>query len=105
MNAKREFDWFDRPENRKLLWRVLYLLCGLSLLFELTVDSHGHFGTENLFALLRLDFSWREGHFGWDGYFGAYALLGFLACTAAILLAKLLGRVLKVKEDHYDDAS
>ena len=36
-------------------------------------------------------------------WFGFYVLLGFIACSAAILLAKGLGLFLKAKEDYYDD--
>ena len=36
-------------------------------------------------------------------WFGFYVLLGFLACSGAILLAKCLGLILKVREDYYND--
>ena len=82
-SPKREFNWFDQPKNRKRLWILLWTACLLSVVAELFVHRHGHF-----------DF---------DGFFGFYAILGFAACAAAILLAKLLGLVLKVREDYYED--
>lgn len=81
-NKKKEFDFFDRPENIKRLWVALYLLCGLTVLPDLFIQ--------------------REGHFFIDHYFGFYALLGFVSCAALILLSKLIGFVLKAREDYYD---
>ena len=83
MKEKREFDWFDRPENRRKLWMLLWSVCGLSVLAELLVHRHAHFG--------------------FDAVFGFYALLGFAACAVSILLAKALGWWLKANEDYYDD--
>ena len=79
---KKEFDWFDRPENKKKLWILLWATCIISVLTELFVDRHGHFS--------------------FDGFFGFYAVLGFIACAASILLAKALGVMLKANEDYYD---
>ncbi|SKA73192.1 hypothetical protein [Desulfobaculum bizertense] len=82
MSQKKEFDWFDHDKNRKLLWKLLYGTCALTLILEPFAHVHGHFG--------------------WDGFFGFSALLGFGSCTVLIVLAKLLGYVLKVREDFYD---
>ena len=79
---KKEPDWFDRKENHKKLWILLWGLCALSLVAEFFVERHGHFPI--------------------DGFFGFYALLGFAACAVAILIAKFLGKFLKVDEDYYD---
>lgn len=83
MKEKKEFDLFDKPATRKWLWRLLWGACGLSVLLELFVHRHPHFKA--------------------DAFFGFYAILGFVACTAMILLAKALGIFLKVPEDYYDD--
>lgn len=82
MKPKKEFNFFDRPETIRKLWIMLYVLCGLTLVPDL--------------------FTHREAHFGFDRFFGFYGLLGFVSCVVLILLAKLLGWVLKVKEDYYD---
>ena len=47
-------------------------------------------------------FTHRHPHFGFDGFFGFYAILGFVACAALILIAKGIGFVLKKGEDYYD---
>ncbi len=82
MERKKEFDFFDKPENIRKLWILLYFACGLTLFFDF--------------------FLHREGHFGFDGFFGFYAILGFVSCVVLILFAKLVGWVLKVEEDYYD---
>jgi|Deesub1362B_J571_1020462.scaffolds.fasta_scaffold02922_2 hypothetical protein len=82
MKDKKEFDYFDRPENIKRLWIALYVLCGLTVLPDFFLQ--------------------REGHFAIDHYCGFYAFLGFVSCAALILFSKLVGFVLKVREDYYD---
>lgn len=80
---KHEFDFFDRPKVRKGLWIILCATCLVTVLAELFLE--------------------REGHFAFDGFFGFYALLGFLSCAVLILAAKALGSILKAREDFYDD--
>ncbi len=75
--------YFDRPETKKMLWRVLWGFCALTVILELFVHKHPHFEQEKLFA-----FS---------------GLLGFIACALLILIAKGLGFFLKAKVDYYDD--
>ena len=82
MNEKKEFDWFDRPESIKKMWIMLYVICGLLVVPDF--------------------FTHRHSYFGFDGFFGFFALLGFVSCAALILFSKLVGIVLKVKEDYYD---
>jgi len=82
MNQKKEFDYFDRPENIKKLWIMLYAVCGLLVIPDF--------------------FTHRHAHFEFDGFFGFYALLGFISCAVLILFSKLVGLVLKAKEDYYD---
>jgi len=81
MEQKKEFDFFDRPENIRKLWIFLYVCCGLTLIPDF--------------------FTHREAHFVVDGFFGFYGLLGFVSCVALILFSKLVGLFLKVKEDYY----
>ncbi len=82
MASKKEFDFFDKPENIRKLWGMLYVFCGLTLLPDFFLHA--------------------EGHFTFDGFFGFHGLLGFVACVVLILFAKLVGLVLKVKENYYD---
>lgn len=82
MSEKKEFDWFDHDKNRKLLWKLLWAVCILTLVAQFFVTVHPHFG--------------------FDGYFGFSAALGFVSCAVLIVGAKLLGHVLKKREDFYD---
>ncbi|OUW19797.1 MAG: hypothetical protein CBD18_00100 [Opitutales bacterium TMED158] len=83
-DPKKEFDWFDRPGSRKLLWILLWAVCGLSVIAEPFVHRHPH--VEEL-----------------DWGFGYYMAMGFIGCAAMILLAKGMGFFLKRGEDYYDD--
>ena len=82
MSSKKEFDYFDRPQVRRTLWILLFVFCGLSVIPDL--------------------FTHRHPHFGFDGFIGFYAIFGFVACAVLILLAKIIGKLLKVKETYYD---
>lgn len=74
--------YFDQPGTRKLLWRILWGACIVSVILELFIQ--------------------RPSHFPIDDFFGFYAVLGFTACVACILVAKALGLFLKKKVDYYD---
>ncbi|HDZ89245.1 MAG: hypothetical protein JRJ09_11105 [Deltaproteobacteria bacterium] len=81
MASKNDFDYFDKPKNIRRLWFMLYVACGLTVIPDLFTTRHAHFWI--------------------DAFFGFYALLGFVACTVLILFSKLVGLILKVKEDYY----
>ncbi len=83
MQPKKEFDYFDRPEVIRKLWIMLYIICGLTVVAEF--------------------FAHRHPHFGFDGFFGFSAVLGFVSCAALILFSKLVALLLKAREDYYDD--
>jgi len=82
MAANKEFDFFDRPAVKRFLWFLLAAVCGLTIVPDVFIDRHPHFG--------------------FDGFVGFYAFFGFIACAVLILAAKLLGKVLKTREDYYD---
>ena len=84
-DPKKEFDWFDKPSSRKLLWILLWATCILSVVVEPFVHRHPHM--EEL-----------------DWGFAYYALMGFIGCAAMILAAKGLGLYLKRNEDYYGDS-
>jgi hypothetical protein len=44
-------------------------------------------------------------HFIVDGWFGFYALFGFASCIAMVVLAKILGVIVKRNERYYEDKS
>ena len=89
MKQKKEFDYFDRPENIRKLWIMLYVICGLLIIPDLFTHRHTYFGF--------------VGDHIKDSSFGFYALLGFVSCAVLILFSKLVGLVLKAKEDYYDE--
>ena len=82
-------DWFDKKHNQKKLWWVLWIICGLTLVPQIIQAIGGHMP---------------HGHFGaFDSWPGFSAVLGFLACAVSIIVAKGLGKFLKVREDFYND--
>ena len=82
-DPKKEFDWFDKPSSRKLLWWILWITCGLTVVAELFIHRHPHVGI--------------------DGFFSFYSVMGFVGCAAMILVAKGLGVFLKRNENYYGD--
>lgn len=75
--------WLQRPGTVRWLWRLGLGLLALTLLAQLAVPLYAHFGV--------------------DGWFGFHALFGFIACVAMVLLAKLLGWLLKRPDTYYDN--
>ena len=77
--------WLVRPTTIRLLWRVFAVVLALLVLAQAWIYVKGYFGV--------------------DGWFGFGAAFGFLSCLAMVLLAKLLGLVLKRREGYYDEGS
>jgi hypothetical protein len=74
---------FDKPKNVKRLFRIYYPWLAALLLMELLVDHHPIFP--------------------WEGWYGFYAVFGFVACVALVLAAKHVLRALVMRrEDYYD---
>ena len=69
------------PKLLRKLWILLWIICAMALGAEFFIHPHPHF----------------EG----TGFFGFNALLGFVACTVMIIVAKLLAFFLKRKPDYY----
>ena len=74
--------WADRPENRKLVRRVLYAACALLVAADLVVHRHISTDIERVPAF--------------------YALYGFVALVGVVMAAKGLRRMVKRDEDYYD---
>ncbi len=81
MKKRKELE-LEKPEVIRKLWIFLYIICGATVVPEFIIH--------------------RYPHFGWDGFFGFYALLGFISCALLILLAKFGGFFLKKDEDYYE---
>jgi hypothetical protein len=78
-----EVHWLMRRSTRAWLWRIGAGVLALTLLAQVFVHLHAWFGI--------------------DGWFGFHAVYGFLSCVAMVLLAKLLGVLLKRPDTYYDD--
>ena len=110
--AAKEFDWFDRPESRRFLWRLLWGACIVTVLLEIPLilahkryshfEAHGSHGESAAHA---------EGAAAatvahpptFDGWWFFYPVLGFAGCALMILAAKGLGIWLKKPETYYAD--
>lgn len=77
----RRSQWLDEPRNVRRLWRGYLALLVLTVLAELVVTLHPHFAVESL-----------------PGFNAVY---GFLACAAIILVAKVIGAMLKRPDAYY----
>jgi hypothetical protein len=74
--------WLDRPGNVRLIWRTFLGVLAVTVLAEAVIQLHPHFGIEALF--------------------GFHAWFGLLSCAAMILVAKVLGIVLKRPDMYYE---
>ncbi len=75
--------WLDQPRNINRIVYALWLICAGLLIAEFFYHKHPHFG--------------------WDGWFGFYALFGFVAYCFIVLTAKGLRRLIRRDEDYYSD--
>lgn len=78
---------FDEPKNVRRLLAVFFACCALLLGADLLVHRH---------------LSFAEGAFPVEGWFGFYAIYGFVACVLLVLAATQLRKVLMRREDYYD---
>lgn len=83
MNDERQLHWLVRPSTIRKLW------IGSSIILALTV--------------LAQTVIYVKGYFGVDAWFGFGAVYGFVSCLLMVLVAKLLGFVLKRPENYYDE--
>ena len=88
-NMKRVKPEGWNPKTLRVLWILLWGLCAMSLVAEFFIHPHPHFEETDTVG------------FATD-FFGFNAVLGFVACTIMILVAKLLALFLKRKPDYYD---
>ncbi len=83
MKPNADDHWLARPTTIRLLWRVFAAVLALTVLAQIGISIKGYFGV--------------------DGWFGFGAAFGFLSCLAMVLVAKVLGFVLKRDEDYYTE--
>ena len=75
--------WLARPDNIRLLWWMFIGILALTVLADLIVTHHPHFGV--------------------DGTFGFAAWYGFIGCVVLVVVSKALGAILKRRDSYYDD--
>jgi len=90
-SKSRQIGYFYQPKVKRALWIILIVSCIISVALELLIKRHSHFA----------DHGWQA----MDGIFGFYAAMGFVGCVGLILIAKLLGVFLKVRENFYDESN
>lgn len=83
MNDEKQLHWLVRPSTIRKLW------IGSSVVLILVV--------------LAQTVIYVKGYFGFDAWFGFGAIYGFGSCLVMVLVAKLLGLVLKRPINYYDD--
>jgi hypothetical protein len=80
---KKELKIFDKHKN---VQRLLYVFYG-SLLVLLIIDFFIH----------------KHGEFPWENDPEFFAVYGFVSCVALIFIAKLLRKIVRRKENYYDE--
>ena len=83
MSDDQRVQFLSRPHVIRRLWWLF------SVVLALTVLAQGVF--------------YVKGYFGVDGWFGFGAVYGFVCCLLMVLLAKVLGPVLKRPRDYYKE--
>ena len=74
---------FDKPENVSRLLNIFYTLCILLVISDFIL--HRHIG------------------FTWEKIPAFYAIYGFVACVALVVIAKKIRAIVMRKEDYYDE--
>jgi len=82
MADKKEY-YFDKPENVNFVLRIFYAICALLAAADIFVHRHTIHS--------------------WEDVFDFYAIYGFVACVALVLIATQLRKILMRDEDYYDD--
>lgn len=79
---KRGLPWLTRPGSIRKLWIAFIAVLTATVIADLVIHRHAYFVA--------------------DGTFAFYGWYGFMTCVGLILIAKLLGVMLKRKDDYYD---
>ncbi len=80
----KSLHWLVRPTTIRKLWIGFSAVLALVVLAQVVIYVKGYFVV--------------------DGWFGFGALYGFVCCLLMVLVAKLLGMVLKRPQGYYDDS-
>ena len=82
-NQDEQLHWLVRPATIRKLWIGFSIVLAAVVLAQTVVYIKGYFGV--------------------DAWFGFGAVYGFVCCLLMVLIAKLLGLVLKQPQDYYDE--
>lgn len=74
--------FFDRPQNVRLVLRLLVTVCALLLVADFIYHRHVMHP--------------------WEAVWGFYAIYGFVACVILVLVAKEMRKLVMRDEDYYD---
>lgn len=75
-------NWLYRKSSIRKLWIGSWVVLALSVIAEFFIKLHPHFKLEEIFAF--------------------HAWFGFLASVGMVIVARLLGFLIKRKDDYYD---
>jgi hypothetical protein len=75
-------NWFYKKTSIKKLWISAIVILALTVIAEIIIKLHPHFKVEEIFSF--------------------HAVYGFISCVIMIVFAKLLGFLIKRKDDYYD---
>jgi len=81
MNNSKKDSLLTRPSSVCLLRRIFWAVLLLTIVLQLVITIKGYFGI--------------------DGWVGFGAVYGFLSCVVMVLVAKVLGYLLKRDESYY----
>jgi len=74
--------WLYTKEGIRTIWRAAFSVLIITVVAELFIKLHPHFSIEEVFAF--------------------HAWYGFFSCVAMVLFAKVLGFLVKRRDDYYD---
>ena len=77
--------WILKKDNIKKLWILLYVLLVFLILIQFIFPIYGHFAIE-----------------GWVAF---AAWFGFLSCVVMVVVAKILGFLVKREDSYYEKNS
>ncbi len=88
LSNKEQKHWLYREENRRKLWLFQIAILALAIIPEFFIHHHAYFADQGIKL---------------DAKPGFYAWYGFTTCAVMVIAAKILGVVLKRKDDYYDE--
>lgn len=84
MSVDRDTEhWLVRARTIRWLWIAFSVVLTLTVALQIAIKVKGYFVI--------------------DGWFGFGAVFGFLCCVAMVVVAKVLGRILKRDEHYFDE--